>query len=67
MKKIISALFLAMLILPASGFAGIIFDNLNLNPDNKMLYSVTQKVPGIKPYSVLFSYTLHDEASAIVR
>lgn len=63
MKKIISALFLAMLILPASGFAGIIFDNLNLNPDNKMLYSVTQKVPGIKPYSVLFSYILHDEAS----
>lgn len=63
MKKSFSALFLTMLFFPVTVFAGIKFDNLNINSENKMLYTVTQTGSGINPYSVLFSYVLHDEAS----
>ena len=63
MKKTLPALFLAMFIIPSFSFAGIKFDNLNINSENKMLYTVTQNTSGIKPYSVLFSYNLHDESS----
>lgn len=63
MKKTLPALFLTMFIIPAFSFAGIKFDNLNINSENKMLYTVTQNTSGIKPYSVLFSYNLHDESS----
>lgn len=63
MNKTLPALFLAMFIIPSFCFAGIKFDNLNINSENKMLYTVTQNTSGIKPYSVLFSYNLHDESS----
>lgn len=62
MKKKFSVSFLIMLVLPAFLFAGISFDSLNLSPDNQLLYTVTQKASGITPYSVLYSYKLHDEA-----
>lgn len=62
MKKSLS-IFVAVFLISQFGFAGIIFDNLCINSDNQILYTVTQNSPGLKPYSVLFSYELHDETS----
>lgn len=64
MKKNLKAFFTAGLVLVSGlSYAGINFDNLNLNERNKALYTVTQNVSGIKPYSVLFSYILKGEES----
>ena len=57
MKKNFSALFLALIILiPGMGFAGISFDNLAINADDTILYTVSHDKPGIISYSALFSH-----------
>ena len=59
MKKNFSALFLALIILiPGMGFAGISFDNLAINDDDTVLYTVTHDKPGVISYSALFSHKL---------
>lgn len=62
MKKTF-AFFISTVLAASSCFAGIKFDNLNLNSENKMLYTVTIDGPGIKPYSVLHSYVLQNNTS----
>lgn len=56
MKNKISALFLFLLIILSSkSFAGIYFNNLNINDDNVILYNVVKRIPGAAEYSTLYS------------
>ena len=64
MKKNFSALFLAlMMFMPCMSFAGISFDNLTINDDDKVLYTVSHNQSGVIPYSALFSYKLEGSSS----
>lgn len=59
MKNILSALFLFLVLLPGKSFAGIYFDNLNINDDNTIVYTVTKDIPGTKKYSALHSVKIN--------
>lgn len=42
----------------SNSFSGIKFDNLTINSGDDLLYSVSHEIPGVKPYSTLFSLHL---------